>query len=60
MISIRRSDVYKLWTIYVFGKGIAGLTRPRGFFVGGFIVVYHPKFRNRFHLGAMYKGKRLI
>lgn len=39
MISIRRSKVYRLWTIYIFGRSIAGLAGPAGVWAGPLMIV---------------------
>lgn len=55
MIKIRRSEKYKLWTVYRNGKAVAGLTHPIGFFIGQCIVAFIWR-----RLYIQYKGRRLI
>lgn len=55
MISIRRSPKYQLLTVYWRDHAIAGITSPKGIFIGRFVMVFAKS-----RLLASYNGRRLL
>jgi hypothetical protein len=60
LISIHKSNLFDLWTVYWSGKAIAGVTRPGGFFVGKLVVCYPKLECGHRHLMVQLGVRRLI